>query len=75
MENLARIGVFGLIVALCCGCTSGPRFLHPSQLWKMNRQDAWDEGSFSIPDPVDARLADAPPTAVAEAPSVDSSTP
>ena len=75
MEKLARIVVFGLVVAVCCGCTSGPRFLHPKQLWKMNRQDAWDEGTFSVPDPVDARLTQSPATDPAAAPNGDSATP
>jgi hypothetical protein len=75
MENLTRMGVFGLIVVLCCGCESGPRMLHPSQLWKMNRQEAWDEGTLSIPDPVDARLTQATATDVADAPIADVATP
>lgn len=45
-----------VLLTLCCGCSLWPRALHPSQMWKMNRQDAWDEGTLSIPDPVDARL-------------------
>lgn len=75
MEKLARIGVFGLVIALSCGCTSGPRFLHPDQLWKMNRQEAWDEGTFSVPDPVDCRLTQMPATDPAVAPILDSATP
>ena len=35
-----------------------PHALHPSQLWKMNRQQPWDEGSLSVADPVDPRLAE-----------------
>jgi hypothetical protein len=38
------------------GCQFMPHALQPSQLWKLNRQDAWDEGQFSVPDPVDPRL-------------------
>ena len=75
MEKLTRIGVLGLVVALTCGCTSGPRFLQPKQLWKMNRQDAWDEGTFSIPDPVDARLTQSAAMDPAAAPNGDSATP
>jgi hypothetical protein len=75
MENLARKAVFVLTMSLCCGCSLMPHSLHPSQLWKMNRQDAWDEGTLSVPDPVDARLTQAPVTGVADAPAGDSTAP
>jgi hypothetical protein len=74
MEKLTRIGAFWLIVAMCCGCASVPRSLHPSQLWKLNRQDAWDEGTFSIPDPVDSRPPYAPATDMTRTPTADSGT-
>jgi hypothetical protein len=38
------------------GCQFMPHALQPSQLWKLNRQDAWDEAQYSVPDPVDPRL-------------------
>lgn len=56
MEILLRKAILVVLLTLCCGCSMWPRALHPSQLWKMNRQDAWDEGTLSIPDPVDPRL-------------------
>lgn len=37
------------------GCQLFPHWMQPSQLWKMNRQPAWDESAFSVPDPVAAR--------------------
>jgi hypothetical protein len=51
-----------LILAACSapiapGCQFMPHALQPSQLSKLNRQDAWDESQFSIPDPVDPRLS------------------
>jgi hypothetical protein len=52
-----------------------PHALQPRQLWKMNRQDAWDEGTLSIPDPIDARLTQASETAAADAPAGDSTAP
>jgi len=62
MENLARKGVLALAALLSCGCEMMPHSMQPSQLWKMNRQDAWDEGTFSIADPVDPRLTAPPAT-------------
>ena len=75
MEKLARIGVIALVIAVTGGCTWGPRFLHPKQLWKWNQGEAWDEGPFSVPDPVDARLTRFPATDPAAAPNGDSATP
>jgi hypothetical protein len=37
------------------GCQLFPHWMQPSQLWKMNRQPAWDESAFSVPDPGPAR--------------------
>ena len=39
------------------GCQFMPHALQPSQLSKLNRQDAWDEAQFSVPDPLDPRLS------------------
>ena len=45
---------------LSAGCQFMPHSMQPSQLWKMNRQDAWDEGGyFSIRDPKDVRTGGA----------------
>lgn len=33
------------------GCRLFPHWMQPSQLWKLNRQPAWDESAFSVPDP------------------------
>lgn len=59
MEFLVRKAVIAVLLTLCCGCSMMPRALHPSQLWKWNYQDARDEGTWSISDPVDPRLTDA----------------
>jgi hypothetical protein len=50
----ALLGVIVMTIAQA-GCEMMPRQLHPNQLWKLNRQDAWDEGYFSVPDskPID----------------------
>ena len=59
MRHLRVCVMLGLAAAAAtsAGCEFMPRQLHPNQLWKMNRQDAWDEGYFSVPDsrPEDAR--------------------
>jgi hypothetical protein len=59
--------VFLVLVALAAtailpGCQIFPHWMQPSQLWKLNRQPAWDEGSFSVPDPVRRPLSDSVPT-------------
>ena len=33
------------------GCQLFPYWMQPSQLWKLNRQPAYDESAFSVPDP------------------------
>jgi hypothetical protein len=58
MESTVFKAILAVAFCVFSGCSIMPRALTPSQLWKMNRQPAWDEGSFSVPDPVDARLAD-----------------
>jgi hypothetical protein len=60
MKPLRRL----LIVAACASgiassCQFMPHALQPSQLSKLNRQEAWDEAQFSVPDPVDHRLSTA----------------
>ena len=63
MRRIQALTLCILLTALCwlsTGCQFMPHRMQPSQLWKMNRQDAWDEGGyFSIRDPEDARLAGA----------------
>lgn len=51
-------------VANMQGCQFFPHWMHPSQLWKLNRQPAWDETPFSVPDPIN------PPVTIA-APATD----
>jgi len=60
-----------VIVAVCMlvavaslqGCQFFPHWMQPSQLWKLNRQPAWDDSSFSVSDPVNPPVtAAAPPT-------------
>ena len=58
MESTAFKAILAVALCVFSGCSLMPRSLTPSQLWKMNRQPAWDEGSFSVPDPVDTRLSD-----------------
>lgn len=41
-----------VVVANSEGCQFFPHWMQPSQLWKLNRQPAYDESSFSVPDPV-----------------------
>lgn len=55
MAPIARWMFPAVILCVFSGCSLFPRALHPSQLWKMNRQDPWDEGSFSVPDPIEPR--------------------
>ena len=57
MESPLRRVLLALCLAVFSGCTLLPRPLQPSQLWKLNRQPPRDEGRFSVPDPVDQRLA------------------
>lgn len=33
------------------GCQFFPHWMQPNQLWKLNRQPAYDESAFSVPDP------------------------
>jgi hypothetical protein len=33
------------------GCQVFPHWMQPNQLWKLNRQPAYDESTFSVPDP------------------------
>ena len=58
MESAFYKAVLTVSLSILSGCSLMPRALTPSQLWKMNRQPAWDEGTLSVPDPVDPRLAD-----------------
>ncbi|MBL8849767.1 MAG: hypothetical protein JNG89_08785 [Planctomycetaceae bacterium] len=58
MESIAFRAILAVSLCVFSGCSIMPRSLTPSQLWKMNRQPAWDEGSFSVPDPADPRLAE-----------------
>jgi hypothetical protein len=58
MESAFYRALLAVFLAVVSGCSLMPRALTPSQLWKMNRQPAWDEGSFSVSDPVDPRLLD-----------------
>ena len=37
------------------GCQFFPHWMHPRQWQKLNRQQAWDDAQFSIPDPADPR--------------------
>lgn len=57
MESRSRRVLLVLCMCVFSGCSMLPRALHPSQLWKMNRQQPWDEGTLSVPDPVDQRLS------------------
>lgn len=38
-------------VANSHGCQMFPHWMNPSQLWKLNRQPAYDESQFSVSDP------------------------
>jgi len=58
MKSIVLRAILALSLSVLTGCSLMPHSMTPSQMWKMNRQPAWDEGSFSVPDPVDSRLAD-----------------
>lgn len=66
MPRFAHITILALFTGVFSGCSLLPYQLQPGQLWKMNRQTAWDEGTLSVPDPVDPRLAVRPTHAAAE---------
>lgn len=55
MLRIQTLPLYAVVIVLCwlsAGCQFMPHSMQPSQLWKMNRQDAWDEGGyFSIRDP------------------------
>ncbi len=55
LSNL--IPLFLLPLLASTGCQFMPHSMQPNQLWKMNRQDAWDEGGyFSVSDPARERF-------------------
>ncbi len=40
----------GVLLSGCESLSDWQRRMHPSQWWKLNRQPAYDDGVFSIPD-------------------------
>ncbi|MFO1096271.1 MAG: hypothetical protein U0992_23650 [Planctomycetaceae bacterium] len=66
MPRFSRYAILASFAGIFSGCSLLPYELQPGQLWKMNRQSPWDEGTMSVPDPVDPRLADHPTHADAE---------
>jgi hypothetical protein len=50
-------------LAINQGCQLFPHWMQPSQLWKLNRQPAYDESTFSVPDPLDPPVVGAAPDA------------
>ena len=61
MRRIQTLPLCAVVTVLCwlsAGCQFMPHQLQPSQLWKMNRQPAWDESAFSVPDPGQAGTGD-----------------
>lgn len=54
MPGQFRITCLAVWLCVSSSCSLMPRWAHPSQLWKLNRHQPWDEGSFSIPDPAES---------------------
>jgi hypothetical protein len=65
MLKLRVIVASGLLAAVANlhGCQFFPHWMQPSQLWKLNRQPAWDDTSFSVPDPINPPVTVAAPAA------------
>ncbi|REJ74937.1 MAG: hypothetical protein DWQ34_26385 [Planctomycetota bacterium] len=59
MPRMRLLLVTAVLTCLCfqSGCQFFPHWMHPRQWQKLNRQQAWDDAQFSIPDPADPRLS------------------
>jgi hypothetical protein len=44
------VAALGVLLSGCESLSDWQHRMHPSQWWKLNRQPAYDDGVFSIPD-------------------------